>query len=131
MLPSSVDRVPLHTNPIVNKKINDEIDKGIEKFKNAPPDKIEERIKILEKEWDVERTLEANASTFAFVGTVLGITVNIYWLILPLIVTGFLFVHAIQGWCPPLPIFRRLNFRTPHEIDREIYGLKMIRGDFH
>jgi hypothetical protein len=25
------------------------------------------------------------------------------WLILPGIVTAFLFQHAVQGWCPPVP----------------------------
>lgn len=44
--------------------------------------------------------------------------------------TGFLFQHAIQGWCPPLPILRRLGFRTAEEINQERYALKALRGDF-
>ena len=38
--------------------------------------------------------------------------------------------HALQGWCPPLPLFRRLGFRTQEEIARERYALKGMRGDF-
>lgn len=38
--------------------------------------------------------------------------------------------HAIQGWCPPLPILRKLNIRTSKEIEQEKYALKIIHGDF-
>ncbi len=44
--------------------------------------------------------------------------------------TAFLFQHAVQGWCPPVPVLRRLGFRTTYEIDRERYALKALRGDF-
>ena len=49
---------------------------------------------------------------------------------LPLVVSGFLLQHAIQGWCPPLPVFRKLGFRTRAEIEQERYALKLLRGDF-
>jgi hypothetical protein len=45
-------------------------------------------------------------------------------------VGGFLFQHAIEGWCPPVPILRRLGFRTAREIDIERVALKTLRGDF-
>jgi len=35
----------------------------------------------------------------------------------------FLLQHGMQGWCPPLPILRRLGVRTRGEIDREKYEL--------
>jgi hypothetical protein len=38
--------------------------------------------------------------------------------------------HAIRGWCPPVPLFRRLGVRTQREIGREIVALKTLRGDF-
>ncbi len=49
---------------------------------------------------------------------------------MPLLVSGFLFQHAIEGWCPPVPILRRLGFRTSYEIDEERQALKALRGDF-
>lgn len=49
---------------------------------------------------------------------------------MPAVVAGFLLQHALQGWCPPLPVFRRLGFRTQAEIERERYALKALRGDF-
>lgn len=88
------------------------------------------RINHSEKEYDVERILELNASTLAFIGVLLGAFLNLYWLILPGIVLPFLAFHAVQGWCPPLPVLRYLKVRSQKEIDSEIIALKIIRGDF-
>jgi hypothetical protein len=51
-------------------------------------------------------------------------------LFLPGIVLPFLLQHAVQGWCPPVPLFRRLGVRTREEIEREKFALKALRGDF-
>ncbi|NLW68840.1 MAG: hypothetical protein GXY28_13685, partial [Bacteriovoracaceae bacterium] len=50
--------------------------------------------------------------------------------LLPVVILGFLLQHAIQGWCPPVSIFRRLGMRTKEEIQFELYGLRMLKGDF-
>jgi hypothetical protein len=53
------------------------------------------------------------------------------WLLLPgLVVLPFLFQHAVQGWCPPVSVFRRLGVRTRREINGEKFALKVLRGDF-
>ena len=93
-------------------------------------DEMTRRIDELDREWDIERVLETNASVIALSGLILGATHNKKWLIVPGIVTTFLFHHAVQGWCPPVPLFRRLGVRTRREIDEEKYALKAIRGDF-
>jgi hypothetical protein len=49
---------------------------------------------------------------------------------LPAVVAAFLLQHALQGWCPPLSIFRRRGVRTAREIAEERYALKVLRGDF-
>ena len=41
-------------------------------------------------------------------------------------VAAFLLEHAVQGWCPPLAVLRRLGVRTAHEIERERRGLEEI-----
>ena len=41
-----------------------------------------------------------------------------------------LFQHAVQGWCPPIPLLRRLGIRTSREIEIERVALKILRGDF-
>src|SRR3954464_5398169 len=73
---------------------------------------------------------EANASALAFTGTVLGLLVNKKFFVIPCIVLPFLFQHAVQGWCPPVPILRRKGVRTRREIDAEKYALKAVRRDF-
>ena len=74
--------------------------------------------------------LETNASVLAFSGLAFAIARDRRWLVVPAIVLPFLFQHAVQGWCPPLPLLRRLGVRTRREIDREKYALKALRGDF-
>jgi hypothetical protein len=91
---------------------------------------LSRRIAELDREWDVERTLEANASTLALTGLFLGVVRSRKYLLLSATVLGFLLTHAIQGWCPPLPILRRMGVRTRAEIDQEKYALKALRGDF-
>ena len=97
---------------------------------SATESAISRRINELEKEWDMEPWLETNASAMAFSGVLLGLLVNKKFLAIPAIVLPFLFQHAVQGWCPPVPLFRRLGVRTRKEIDAEKYALKAVRGDF-
>jgi len=123
------DRVSTHTSDAINRQLAREIEDRVSSFAKRP-DQIEARLHELDQEWDIERTLEANASTLAFSGVALAATVNKRWLALPAVVLAFLFQHAVQGWCPPLPILRRLGFRTSSEIERERYALKALRGDF-
>ena len=77
--------------------------------------------------WDIERTLEANAATAVLVGVLLGATVSRKFFPFPGVVAAFLLQHAIQGWCPPLPIFRRLGFRTQSEIEAKRCALQRQR----
>lgn len=124
------DRVRSHTSAEVNQKIDQAIASTLTEYANQPKAQITDRIAELNREWDTERVLETNASVLAFTGLILGIFVNPNWLWLTGIVLPFLFQHAVQGWCPPLPIIRRLGVRTRQEIDREILSLKILRGDF-
>ena len=127
---SRPDRVRANTATEINRRIDRAIAESIAFYSGKSKTEICSRIDQLEREWDMERLLETNASALAFTGLVLGITRSKKWLLLPSIVLPFLFQHAVQGWCPPVPIFRRLGVRTREEIDREKYALKALRGDF-
>lgn len=129
MLPGTAERVPLHTGERDNRRIAAALDASV-RWHAEHPRAIGRRLRELDAEWDTERTLEANAATLALAGTVLGMTTDRRWLALPLAVTAFLLQHAVQGWCPPLPVLRRLGFRTAREIDVERNALKALRGDF-
>jgi hypothetical protein len=128
-LPTTKDRVPRHTADNVNARLSAEMEARIRHLA-AHPDRITERIAALEAEWDIERAIEANAATLALIGVALGFFAHPYWLFLPALVTMFLLQHALQGWCPPVPVLRRLGFRTVYEIERERHALKALRGDF-
>jgi hypothetical protein len=103
---TSRNRVPAQTTPQINREIQREIDARIYYYRQHS-EEIQERLKALDEEWDIERAIEANAAALGFIGVALGATGNRRWLVLPALVTAFLFQHAIQGWCPPVPILRR------------------------
>ena len=130
MIPSTVERVPQHTAAYSNKLCR-QTEERVACGAAAGRVAIDCRLAELDETWDIERTLEANAATVSLVGLTLGATVDRKWFIFPAFVAGFLLQHAAQGWCPPLPIFRHLGFRTQPEIDYERYALKMLRGDFY
>ena len=124
------ERVRNRTSAAANEKIDGEIMDSLEYYARHP-DEIETRIVELDREWDIERTLELNAATLALAGTLLAKFVDKRWLLMPVVVTTFLVQHAVQGWCPPIVLFRKMSIRTRPEIDREKYALKALRGDFN
>lgn len=126
----TADRVRANTSEEINRRIDQKIEDCVREYAKRSQSDITRRIEELDREWDMERLLETNASAIAFTGLALGLTHSKKWLIVPGIVLPFLFQHAVQGWCPPVPLFRRLGVRTREEIDRERYALKVLRGDF-
>ena len=123
------DRVADHSSAGVNRALRAQTDQRVRALA-ADPAGIERRLAALEREWDVERALEATASSFVLAGLTLAAARSPRWLLFPGVVATFLLQHAVQGWCPPLPVFRRLGFRTAEEIARERSALKALRGDF-
>lgn len=117
------DRVRRSSSPEQNARIDLTTDKNIAYYRTQDHETIHARLLELDREWDIERFLEVNASTLALSGLVLGLTFSRKWLLLPGLVLPFLLQHGLQGWCPPLPILRRLGVRTRGEIDREKYAL--------
>ena len=102
----------------MNREIENRIAESV-RWHAAHPQGIDRRLRELAEEWNTERMLEADAATLSFTGVVLGGTVDKRWLALSALVTAFLFQHAVQGWCPPVPILRRRGYRTSREIETE------------
>jgi len=129
MLPTTDNRVRSHTAPDINRRIDAAIEESI-RYHAGHPEKIDRRLFELEREWDVERVLAANAASLSLFGVLMGLLGRraFYWL--PGVVGGFLLQHAMSGWCPPVTLLRRLGFCTAGEIHREKYALKALRGDF-
>ena len=124
------DRVRKNTSWGRNLKIDNLTRENIRQYSKGSDREIADRIKTLRKKWDMERTLELNMSTLALTGLALSVFADKRWSILTGVVLGFFAQHAIQGWCPPLPLFRAMKVRTRSEIEEEKYALKALRGDF-
>jgi hypothetical protein len=131
MIPATTDRVTRNTAEHINERIRQQIEANIAYTAAAGPEAMNRRLEELDREWDIERILEANASSLVLLGLGLGVFVDRRWFILPTVVAGFLLQHAVQGWCPPVPLLRRIGVRTQIEIDYERYTLKALRGDFY
>jgi hypothetical protein len=90
---------------------------------------LRERLEELDREWDIDRALMLN---FAIAGGI-SATMTLFEVARrgrpgffgALLYTqlGFLAYHALKRWCPPMPVFRRLGFRSAHEIAAERIAL--------
>jgi hypothetical protein len=128
MVATTAERVAIHTSA----KAAHCIDRAAEMrvcYYEKHPEGIPERMRQLDREWDIERALETGSSSLTLLGLVLGSTVNKKWLLLSLGVQGFFLQHALQGWCPPLPLLRSLGVRTMEEIEAERHALLKIESD--
>lgn len=130
MIPTTTERVMLNTNRRINDSISEQTRERVSYYAAATPPLLEQRLRELDHEWDVERI------TSAFVGT--GLTLSVLltsaqgeaWLVVTLILSTFLLLHALVGWSPLLPLIRLWGCRTAREIAHERYALKALRGDF-
>jgi len=129
-IPPSPKRVQICTGNKINARITSKTLYNLAKYKEADSEAITTRLKELNREWDTERVLESNAAAIIFISSILGLIFSIYWFILTGFISFFLLIHALIGWCPPLPIIRRLGVRTPEEISEEKMVLRYMRGDF-
>ena len=114
-------------------KTNEQIRKQTETrlaISAANREALDRRLRELDDEWDVERTLQTNFAVVNLVSVALGALVARPWFILSGVAAGFMAEHALKGWCPPVPLFRRLGFRTAREINQERFAIKALRGDF-
>ena len=129
LAPSST-RVERNTDPAINDRIRARTDLELARLEASEPEEVTIRLEQLNREWDIERVLQANASALVLLGITLGLTMDRRFLLLPAAVLTFFTQHALQGWCPPVPLLRRLGVRTAREIERERYAIKALRGDF-
>ncbi|WP_200882962.1 hypothetical protein [Cellvibrio mixtus] len=112
-LPDTTHRVALHTSGETNQRIAEATQRSIAYYRNHPVE-IPARLKKLDREWDIERVLETNASTLIVISCIFGFIVHKLFFIIPLLVGAFLLQHALQGWCPPPA--DNAQARVPHFI---------------
>lgn len=131
MLPPTVDKAARRTCPMVNRKIRDRTSARLNFYQGCGEQTLTKRVTELNREWDTERVLETNAASFVLIASLLGYKKSHCCCFLMTGTVGFfLLQHAMQGWCPPLPVIRRLGVRTAEEIYQEKTVIKFMRGDF-
>jgi hypothetical protein len=125
------DRVREHSAEKFNERIDRATQRRVLRAGGESKPALSRRLEELDQEWDIERVLETNGSALALGGVLLGLLVNKKFFLIPCFVLPFLLQHAIQGWCPPVPMFRSRGVRTRKEIDTEKFAVKALRGDFN
>jgi hypothetical protein len=125
------DRDRRYTAASVLQRIDEETEARLQTYAAAGPQALAGRLAELDREWDIDRAVELEASLMGLVGLGLGAFVRRGFLAVPAMVGAAVFLHATAGGYPLLPLFRRLGLRTSREIARERYALKALRGDFH
>ncbi|MDQ9172370.1 hypothetical protein Q8A64_18340 [Oxalobacteraceae bacterium R-40] len=131
MIADTATSVSQNSTPQANAKIRQDMEQRLAAFRSDDKNElISKRLQELDREWDVERTLQTNFATLSLVGLSLATQLNKKWFALALGVPAFMVQHALQGWCPPLPVLRKLGVRSAREISDERFALKAMRGDF-
>ena len=129
---SEINRVRRNTSPEVLRRIDEQIERNIQFYSAQSKDVISRRIHELQEEWSIERWLELNVATIGLSTVILALTNNRKWALVTCGALGMFLMHALQGFDPPLPLLRSLaaDPAPSGEIDREMYALKALRGDF-
>jgi len=126
----TTQRAARHTAPRENRRIAEATERRLAAYREGDRDElVEERLRQLDREWDIERLLQTNFATISLLAVLLGRR-DRRSLMLATLVPVFMAQHSLQGWCPPLPLFRKMGFRTRREIDDERFALQALRGDF-
>ena len=112
------DLIRNHTPQKVNAEIDARTTAALDRI-GDDPHAMRQRLWALDREWHLDRALIA---LFAVLGSFTAHKKRwrpLFWLQM-----GFLFHHAIRGWCPPVSVLRRIGFRTEKEISAERTALE-------
>ena len=90
------ERVRKVTSDRQNAVIDNTILRNIKDHAEKSPAEISQRIKELDKEWDIERVLDLNMSAMALCGITVSLLFNKYSIILPILLLLFFIWHAFQ-----------------------------------
>jgi len=130
MIPTTTERVVLHTHKDDNDCISERTRQNVSHYASATPQTLDARLRHLDREWDVERVTALAGGLGLLAGGGLTLAFGTAWVAVPVLIAGFMLLHAVVGWSPLLPPIRKLGFRTACEISYERYALKALRGDF-
>jgi hypothetical protein len=125
-LPPTANRVRLSTCKNTNDKIVQDTLNNISYYMGKSKEEIEDRIRELDEEWDIDRVFEAKTAGAIIMAAILGSKLNKKWFLMAGMEGIFLLQHALIGWSPSLELLRRMGIRTCGEINYEKKVLKSM-----
>ncbi|MEZ0480001.1 DUF2892 domain-containing protein [Planococcus sp. SSTMD024] len=125
-LPSTQSKVNDRTPDYINQQIERETEASVNYYKRQGKNEIQARIEELDHEWDTERLLKVNLASVAAISALLAVRTNRKWALLAGASSAAIIQHALQGWTPPITIFRKMGIRTVDEINREKKALQNL-----
>lgn len=125
-LPSTQSKVSDHTPDYINQQIERETEASVNYYKRQGKNEIQMRINELDHEWDTERLMKVNMASIAAISALLAVRANRKWALLAGVSSAAIIQHALQGWTPPIAIFRKTGVRTVDEISREKKALQNL-----
>jgi hypothetical protein len=128
---NETDPVRRYTSAEDLEEIERRLERNIRFYAAQPPESIEARIQALKREWSIERYLQVNIAGVTFLTAFKALMRRRGWAVITCTALGFFLYHALRGFDPPIALLRKLGVRTRRELDREIYALKALRGDFN
>lgn len=96
----------------------------------AGPVAIDLRLNELDEEWDAFSALQTLTPLTSLFGISLGLSLNVAWFVLPIVMLSFALQQAILGWSLPFAALRWAGVRTEWEIDEERYALNHALAGF-
>jgi hypothetical protein len=126
----NIRRIIRNSPAAANERIADRTLYGLAYYR-VHPEQIDQRLDELDREWNIERMLMANAAAVVLLGIGASVAVSRKFLAVPAAAGAFLLQHVVQGWCPPLPLLRWLGVRTQTEIEDERHALLFMRPAPH
>ncbi len=130
MIPNTADRAMAHADEQTRQGIESLTYENLVRYANSHPCSVQRRLEELDQEWDLDRVLSVSGPALTLAGLGMGLRGHRAWLLLALGSAAGMLTYGLFGWHPALGLARRLNIRTTHEIARERYALKALRGDF-
>lgn len=122
------DRVRAHTDDEVLRRIDDTTCNDLLDQVDAPAESIERRLDQLDREWDVDRVVEAKAALTGLTGLALAASGRRSSLRLPLLAASGLLLFASRGRNLFQPLYRRAGIRSAREIENERHALLALSG---
>lgn len=126
------DRVRSKSGARINERLDNEMRDRLYYLCIQGPEEIRRRMAEIDREWDIDRAIFALFPVVGGVTQALGQRGHRGFTALFRVQLGFLFLHAVAGWCPPVPVLRRLGFRTRQELEAEKRALgRMLEARAH